>query len=274
MKNSLKNKISENIFYFYIYYANLLIGWQIVSFIYLYQSTDTLEISKRLEKWFVFEPYLIGIGALITILLLILHRFVPLIHLKVIQGLPRQIMIQTFFLVDLFFNFLTIELNVHLDVFELFAFIFALWTLLKWGSIFYNAGLAGWMHPTTYGSFFVTALLLGCSFLSLFNLSGNDTSLLYYFLLVLLTFDLLIVYARFHYLSNFSQATVQIARKLMGSHILYFGARIILGIFMPAIFILYMVLINGGEIKGVEILILVGTIIDRFLFVNSVNMKV
>ena len=60
----------------------------------------------------------------------------------------------------------------------------------------------------------------------------------------------------------------------MGSHILYFGARIILGIFMPTIFILYMVLINGGEVKGVEILILVGTAIDRFLFVNSVNMKV
>jgi len=273
MKNSFSKRISETIFSFYVYYSNLLLGWQIISFIYLYQSTTILEISNRLEKWSVFEPFMLGIGAFITILLLVLHRFVPVIHLKLIRGLARQIMIQTFFLVFLFFTFLAIKLNIHLDVFELFAFILALWVLLKWGAIFYNAGIAGWMHPTTYGSFFVTALLLGCSFLSLFNLSGSDSSVLYYSFLVLLAFDLLIAYARFHHLSNFSQATVQIARKLMGSHILYFGARIILGIFIPAIFILYMILIGGGEIRGVEILIIIGTILDRFLFVNSVNMK-
>jgi len=129
------------------------------------------------------------------------------------------------------------------------------------------------MHPTTHGSFFVTALLIGCVLMSIFNLVSTDSSTLYYFLLGLLTVDLFIVYARFQYLTNSSQATIQIARKLMGNHLLYFGARILLGIFMPAVFILYMVLINGEEVKGVEILILVGTSIDRFLFVNSVNMN-
>jgi hypothetical protein len=32
-----------------------------------------------------------------------------------------------------------------------------------------------------------------------------------------------------------------------------------------------MILVNGGEVKGVGILILAGTLIDRFLFVNSVD---
>jgi hypothetical protein len=58
----------------------------------------------------------------------------------------------------------------------------------------------------------------------------------------------------------------------MGNQILYFGTRIIIGIFMPGIFILYMILIKGGEVKGVEVLILVGTLIDRVLFINSVDM--
>ena len=271
MINSFVNKFSNNIFSFYVYYSNLLLGWQIVSFIYLYQSTDAGEISNRLEKWSVFEPFLIGMGALITILLLILHRLFPMIHLQLIRGLPKQIMIQNLFLVILFFNFLAIELNIHLDVFELIAFIFAIWILTKWGTVFYNSNRPGWTHPTTHGSFFVAALLIGCTLLSLFNLTSIEYSLLQYFILILLFFELFIVYARFQYLSKAGQATIRIARKLMGSQILYFGTRIIIGIFMPAIFILYMILINGDDIKGVGVLILVGTLIDRVLFITLVD---
>lgn len=271
MKNSLKDKISENIFSFYIYYANLLLGWQIVSFIYLYQSTVPEEISVRLEKWSVFDLYVIGIGVLITILLLVIHRIFQIIPVQFIPGSRRQMMLQNLFLVLLFFNILAIELNVHLDVLELIAFVFAVWLLLKWGAVFYNTGRAGWMHPTTHGSFSVSALLTGCSLLGIFNLVSIHSSILYDSLLVLLILDLCIVYARFKYLSNSGQETMKIARTLMGSHILFFGARIILGIFMPAIFIVYMMIIKGAEVKGVEILILVGTAIDRFLFVNSVN---
>jgi hypothetical protein len=271
MIKSFVKIVSEGLFSFYVYYADLLIGWQIVSFIYIYQSTDAGAILIRLEKCSVFQPYLIGIGALITILLLVLHRLSPIIQLQQMLGLPKQVMIQNIFLVILFINYLAIQLNSHLDAFELIAFFFAIWILKRWGSVFYNAKMAGWMHPTTHGTFFVVALLNGCALVSIFNLAGIGSSNLQHFLLILLAFDLFIVYARFQYLSKSGQTTNRIARKLMGTQILSFGTRIIIGIFMPAIFILYMILVNGGEVKGVGILILAGTLIDRFLFVNSVD---
>jgi DMSO reductase anchor subunit len=272
MIKSIAKIVSEGVFSLYIYYSNFLLGWQIVSFIYLYQSTDVGEIINRLDRWAVFDPYLIGIGVLITSLLLILHRILPMNYLQQIPGLSKQVIIQNLFLVILLFNYLAIKLSIHLDVFELIAFIFAIWILTKWGTVFYNSNIAGWTHPTTHGTFFVAALLIGCTLLSIFNLTSIEHSLLQYFLLVLLIFELFIVYARFQYLSKSGQATMRIARRLMGSQILYFGTRIIIGIFMPAIFILYMIVINGNEVRGVEILILVGTLIDRFLFVSSVDM--
>jgi len=272
MNNSITKVISNSLFSLYIYYSTLLIGWQLVSFIYLYQSTDAAEIIIRIEKWSVFQPYLIGIGALITIILLLAHRVSPLIQLQHINGMPKQVMIQNIYLVILFINYLTIKLTIHLDVFELITFMLALWILKRWGSVFYNSKITGWIHPTTHGSFFVAALLNGCVLVAIFSLAGIESSSLKYFLLVLLAFDLFIVYARFQYLSKSGQTTNQIARQLMGSKILYFGTRIIVGIFMPAIFILYMIMINGGEIKGVEILILVGTFIDRFLFIQSAEL--
>ena len=272
MLKSITKIVSEGLFSAYVYYSNLILGWQIVSFIYLYQSTDAGEILYRLQEWSAFSPYLIGVGTFITILLLILQRFLPIIHLQQIKGLFKLVLIQNLFLVILFFNYLAIKLNIHLDVFELIAFIFAIWLLSKWGSVYYDTKMSGWMHPTTHGTFFVAALLIGCTLISIFNLVSIDSPMLQYFLLVLLAFDLFIVYARFQYLSKSDHTTIRIARKLMGSQILYFGTRIIIGIFMPAIFILYMILIKGGEVRGVEVLILVGTFIDRVLYINSVDL--
>jgi len=266
--------ISDGLFSLYIYYSTLIIGWQLVSFIYIYQSTNSTEILNRLENWSGIQPYLIGIGALITIFLFILHRISPIVQLQHIQGLPKQVMVQNVFLAFIFLNYLMIVLKIHLDIFELVSFIFAIWVLMRWGSVFYHSKMVAWRHPTTHGTFIIATLLNGCALLILLDLVGMDSSTIYFYLLILLLFDLFIVFARFQFLSKSGEATNRIARNLMGKHILYFGSRIIIGIFMPAIFILYMIFITGGEIKGVELLILVGTMLDRFLFISSVDMNI
>ena len=88
-------------------------------------------------------------------------------------------------------------------------------------------------------------------------------------LITLLLFDLLILYARFQYLSTAEPATIQKARELMGSHLLFFGTRIIIGIFMPLIFILYSLLIGKTETEGIAVLILVGLLLERYLFFRT-----
>lgn len=269
MKNSFTKSLSRGLFALYIYYANLLLGWQLVSFIYIYQSTNSSEILNRQLNWLVFQPYLIAIGATITILLLIIHRISPVFQLQHVQGLPKQVMIQNIFLTLLFINYLSTVLNVHLQVFELISFLFALWVLQRWGSVFYHSKAVPWQHPTTHGSFYISGLLTGTALLSLFQFGSIDSFRLNIILIILLMFDLFVVFSRFQFLSKSGETTNRIARNLMGRRLFHFGSRIIVGIFMPVIFILYMMLITEEEIKGVEVLILVGTYLDKYLFITS-----
>ena len=272
MINSSIKTFSTGIFSFYVYYSNLLLGWQFVSFIFIYQSTDPGDILNRVDKCSAFSPYLLSIGALLSIIILILQRLSPISYLHNVRDFPKVMIVQNLFLILLFFNYLTVILNIHLDIFELTAFVFSFWLLIKWGAMFYNSKKSGWTHPTSHGAFFISALLLGCSLLSMFNLIRIEHTVLQYFLIVLLILDLFIVYARFQYLTKFNRETLKIARKLMGKQILLFGTRIIMGIFMPLIFIFYMILINGDGPRGVEVLILIGILIDKFLFLTSIDL--
>jgi DMSO reductase anchor subunit len=230
-----------------------------------------MEIVSRLNNWIVFQPYFIGIGAVITIFLLIVHRFSPILYLQHIQGIQKQILLQNIFLVILFFNYLSIILKLHLEVFELISFIFAIWVLKRWGTVFYQSKIAGWRHPTTHGAFFVHAILLGTALLNMLQPEDIDSDLLQIILVVLLGIDLLIVFARFQFLSKPGETTRKIARNLMGRNLLYFGARIILGIFMPAIFLIYNIIRGEGDVKGIEILVLLGILIDRYLFIDAAD---
>jgi hypothetical protein len=97
--------------------------------------------------------------------------------------------------------------------------------------------------------------------------AGDQKTVPSYFFMILLGFELLILYARFNYLAKHSQATNKLARLLMSRHLLPFGMRIIVGIFMPLIFIINDYLIKGETMGGVAILILLGTFSERYLFI-------
>jgi hypothetical protein len=245
------------------------LGWQISSFVYIYQTSDSAEVSDRLLNWYHYEPYLIAIGAIITVMMLILRKFSQVNPIHNVRGLKKQLVLQHSFLLLLCFNYLTMLMEIHLQVFELMSLIVAIWSLNRWGSIFYRSDIETWRHPTTYGSFFVSGLLVGFSLLSMLQLEGIEVIQIKTILVVLLAFDLLIVFARFQFLSKAGERSHHFAQKLMGRYLLYFGSRVIVGIFMPGIFILYMKWISGNEIQGVEVLILIGTFIDRYLFLIS-----
>ena len=251
--------------FLFVYYSVTLLGWEIVSFIYLYHSMDEKIIDHRFKQWMEFEPYLIITGIIITLLFFLIKSYNS--HAKrnspteMSKQATRQLVLSGLLLI----NYLLYQFHSHLDLIQLLIFFFGLWVLIHWGSVFYSSDVASWNHPTTHGTFFVSALLNGCALLSIFSLVTIENTPLKYYLLILLFLELLIVYARFQYLSRFSQETNLIARKLMGPHLLYFGMRIILGIFMPAIFIIY-TLFTGAAIQGVEALIFIGTLLDKWLF--------
>ena len=269
MKKSRRDLAVSNIFALFVYYSTIMLGCQVVSFIYIYQSMEERIIAERIDQWSIFQPYIIGIGFLLTLLFYLTGRFTNYKNKRFSIDIQRQIDLQSIFLFFIMLNYLLFRFNYHLAVLELIAFLYGLWLLYRWGSVFFNANIPSWLHPTTHGTFFISAALNGCALLNISGLLSYKNTGLQYFLLVLLAFELFILYARFKYLSGYSQETVLIARKLMGSQILYFGSRIIIGIFMPAIFILYSMLFKEGDIEGVSVLLLTGTLLERFIFIHS-----
>ena len=269
MKKSLRDLAITNIFALFVYYSSILLGWQAVSFIYIYQSMDEKIIAERIDHWLIFQPSIIGIGCLLTILFFLIKKSSNDKKNRFSKDIKKQIYIQNFFLFFISLNYLLFKINYHLAVLELIAFLYGLLLLYRWGSVFFNANIASWHHPTTHGTFFISAALSGCALLNLFGLLSFDNTGLQYLLLILLAFELFILYARFQYLSSYSKDTVLIARKLMGPQILYFGLRIIIGIFMPAVFVLYSMLFSDGDLEGVSVLLLTGTLLERFIFIHT-----
>ena len=139
------------------------------------------------------------------------------------------------------------------------------------GFIFLHSDYPEFHHPTTIGGVVVTSALAG---LSCFILLSGLSDLVQFqatWLLILLLLDMLIVFARFRFLAAFNPATNQAAKQLLGKYIFIFGARIILGIFTPLVFLLYTMISDFSDIRGIAVLILLGGLINFFLLMVNVR---
>ncbi len=269
MNRSYKKPATDIFLFLIISYSTLLLGWQITSFIFIYHSMDKGIIFERMIQWSSIHPCFIGLGVTITLLYFPVKQFLDKKNQELLKAIQIQMILQSLFLILILLNIVLFKNNIHLNVLELGAFLFALWLLVRWGSIFFHSNRPGWHHPTTHGTFYTTAVVSGCALLDIFNLISIQDSNLKYLILVLLAFELFILYSRFHYLSTYNQETNRIAKELFSSLLLFFGTRIIIGIFMPAIFILYTLLLKGKGVEGIAVLLLMGTLMERYLFVRT-----
>jgi len=269
MQSIYKSWLTHISFSLYLFYSSLLIGWQIVSFLFFYQDINQNEIIIRLNHWTVFQPYIIGPGIILTILFIIFKSIRNIKNSEFSRRLKKQIYLNSGFLGILLLDIVLYNAEISIHALRLVTFFISLWMLNRWGNFLSKSEIPAWQHPTTYGAFVVAALLNGCALLGLLNIIDFKNSTVLYYILVLLLFDLFIIYARFRFLSKSNQVLNKIARDLFGSQLIQFGMRIIIGIFMPLIFILYSLLINAEGNEGIGVLILTGTFLDRYLFVIS-----
>ena len=58
------------------------------------------------------------------------------------------------------------------------------------------------------------------------------------------------------------------ARLVLGRYAFYFGIRIIVGIFIPAVFIIYAIYSKTYPTDGVSSMILIGVFFDKYLLLN------
>jgi len=137
--------------------------------------------------------------------------------------------------------------------------------LNKLSKVFYASGNIAWNHPTTQSAFYISAGLLGISQILIFQIF--DSTSWEYYILILLTIEVLRLFARFKFLSKASYETRMIAHSLLGKYGIYFGVRVVAGIFMPIAYTIYSLFTESQFLPGVGALIIIGEFLERLMFV-------
>jgi hypothetical protein len=88
-----------------------------------------------------------------------------------------------------------------------------------------------------------------------------------WFLLVILLVEMLAMFGRFRYLTRTSVETNRVARIHLTRYRILFGIRVIFGMFVPLVFITYYLFLSGPVFKSAAFLLIIGELIDKFLFV-------
>lgn len=251
----------------YTYLVSAFLGWQIFSFINIYFQLNQNRIELSFQKWMAIQTNYFPIVALILILLLgLLFKYSKNYHFNYII-FRRHILYLIGVLVFSFLNYILYIFNLHQNIFELINFIFVVLCLQQLSKLFYIKEKATWFHQTTIGAFYISAILLGISQLILFELITYPFTGYAYSLLVVLTIEILRIFMRFKYLTKFNYETNQIARLLLGKYGIYFGVRVIVGIFMPVVYTFYALYTNDKLIMGVGVLLVIGELLERILFI-------
>jgi len=241
-------------------------GWHIIVFIISYSNLDENVILRRLSIWMTWQPWILLIFALVAISVFLLRsHFLRILFLNnkfflrhwyaqiliVLMGLSNIYLYQLEYYIHLF-NLLGISLSIYASVLIAFQI--------------YHSDVLAWRHPTTIGSSVVSTFILGISVVILSGLFEDVLEIPVFWYIILILFDMFIFIARFRYLSVATATTRLFAKKLMGSLLLFTGIRLIIGIFMPLVYSVYMIISKQDFGQGIALMIFIGQIVDRSLF--------
>jgi hypothetical protein len=253
----------------YSYITTAFLGWQIVSFSSVYFQLSEKKIQYAFSQWIEVQTVYFPIAAFFLIVFFILLFTSKNINSKKFPlnyfAFKKQFVYLFILVCGILINYVLNSLDNHQNFIELLNLVFAVLCLNKLSKVFYIAEKLAWNHPTTQSTFYISAGLLGISqilILQLFEAQSFE-----YIILLLLIIEILRLTARFKFLAKASYETRTIAHSLLGKYGIYFGVRVVAGIFMPVAYIVYGMFSNIGFLQGVGALIIIGEFLERLLFV-------
>jgi hypothetical protein len=270
-----QNNFDNLLLTIYSYTISAFLGWQIFSFINIYFQLNQNRIQFSFQQWMAIQSIYIPLASVIIIVLSILiftrdsikHKQFPLNYASF-----RLHKIWLFLLIaGALINYILYIYQLHQNILELINLVFAILCIGQFSKLFYIKEKSAWYHPTTLSAFYISTALLGISQLLVFETLNNPFSGYAYLLLVLLLIEVLRIFTRFKYLTKFSYETNMIARSLLGKYGIYFGVRVVAGIFMPFVYIIYALYANEKLFQGVGALLIIGEFIERLLFIYLSN---
>lgn len=266
-----QNKVENFYLTVFSYIISLFLGWQIFSFINIFFQLNEKRIQFSFEQWMgvqsTYYPIISIILVLLGIVLLNRNAIKQKYYLLNYPALKSMITWLAILIGGVFVNYLLFLFDIAQNFIELINFILTILCLNQLSKIFYVKNKLAWYHPTTQGSIIISVLLLGISQMLIFETINYPFTGYAYLLLILLIIENLRIFSRFKYLTKTSYETNKIARLLLGRYGIYFGVRVVAGIFMPIVYIIYALYANENLFQGVGALLIIGEFVERLLFI-------
>lgn len=243
-------------------------GWQLCVFFLIYAAGGTPNLDANLHSYMMILPFFAAVGFLLALLIsvhsLFFKKSAVIFDPKTYDKLR---LLHLGYFIFLLADSWGYRLGYHIHLFELLIVSFSIWLVYLSGAIYYYSGERMYAHPTAIGSVFVKSVLTGLSLNILFPVIEAEAGIIPGMLTVLILLDLFILVASFRFLSQSSDETNRVARKLLGQYIFLFGGRIIVGTFIPLLIILYSISISNQELKGAAVLLISGVVLHTLVLI-------
>lgn len=150
-------------------------------------------------------------------------------------------------------------------IIELFTAFLAIYLIYTFQNELVLDGYPAWQHLATtlnigvaLGKMALVAIIVWMDYKYLTSL-----------ILIVILADALIVFARLRYLGHAAPEAQQASRMILMYYNVAFGARIILGIFIPLVYVGYQYLGGFGGTRAIAVFLVMGELLERYLFVYS-----
>ncbi|MGD9487804.1 MAG: hypothetical protein AB7W47_07260 [Calditrichaceae bacterium] len=159
--------------------------------------------------------------------------------------------------------------GINIKIVELAAAGYGIYLFYRFQDALVKDGLPAWRHPTTATNIMAGLAKTGISALIWVFRGPEMQNLIANMILTVLLLEILIIYARFKFLTKRSAETYQTARIMMMQHNFLFALRIIIGLFIPLIYVAYHFLGKIESFYFIGMFLVLGELLERFLFVYT-----
>ncbi|MBD3224597.1 MAG: hypothetical protein GF313_07700 [Caldithrix sp.] len=263
MSHNYQERLAKIWLFFYSSALVLISGIYLAAFVYSYSSEWILASFYSVYQEILL--YLAGAGTFIVVPVWFLYqqqkKKQSLIDLQ--KALLSNFNLFLIFVFGLYLLYSIRQFDVTLRLADLIWALFAVYLIYAFQSRLRQHGYPAWQNVTT-----TVTLMLGVLKAAIFFfiwVSADKTII--YVLLVLLLTELFIVFLKFAMLNRFSQETRQTGRILLTDYSFLFGSRLILGIFIPLVYTFYQLFTGNVQLRFLAIFLLIGEILERYLFV-------
>lgn len=243
------------------------VGVYVAVFLLVYSKLSLENGNVLLQKYYLSLLILAGI---VTLIMAPLYIFSMLIkgenHLpQWYQRLKRNAFGLLSSTVLLYILYLLHVNDVHLKWVELILAFGFIYIFYSYQNTLLLHGYPAWQNvTTTLNLLFGVGKIMFTAWIIIYHVYDLQE-----WISLFLILELFVMFWRMKTLNQHGPETKQAVRYLLVQHSLLFGARLIVGLFIPLIFTLYQWMINGRVTGIIMLFILFGELLERFLFTFS-----